>query len=398
MKDVRIEKWEQDLDQLAASLPSKHKNLFYKMKSESFYKKIARLKSELSTLDNIEILVRICKIVAAARDGHTSVLFPAREFLPFKVYWFEEGIYILAATSGQADLVNCKVERINGMEIDQAVGLFKKVISHENELFFRSQLPDYLCAVDILYGLEIVDETNEVELELTGIDGNPFRTVVPSVSSDEYHSILTEVDSDLDRIPLYRRNGDQPYWSEMIDDYNTLYFNYNSCREMTAGGLGDFTEAIMNQIKKNDVERLILDLRNNRGGNSTLLDPFIDKIRKCEKINQAGRLYVVIGRDTFSSALLNAYALKNKTNAIFIGEPTGGKPNCYGEVQYFKLNNSKVEIRYSTKYYKLIKSDTVLSLSPDVELLPTFRDYIENRDPCLEYVLQNAKTFDKITE
>ena len=392
MKDVRIEKWEQDLDQLAASLPSKHKNLFYKMKRESFYTKIDRLKRELSTLDNIEILVNLCKIVAAARDAHTSVLFPVREFLPFKVYWFEEGIYILAATAGQADLVNCKVERINGMAIGQVVSLYKKVVSHENDLFFRSQLPDYLCAVDILYGLEIVDETGEVTLDVTRTDGNLFHVVVPSVSSDEYHRILTEAGSDIDRIPLYRRNGGQPYWREMIDDDNTLYFNYNSCREMADGSLGDFTEAILNQVEQNEVERLILDLRNNRGGNSTLLDPFIDKIRKCEKINQEGRLYVVIGRDTFSSALLNAFAMKNKTNAIFIGEPTGGKPNCYGEVQYFKLNNSKVEIRYSTKYYKLIKNDKVLSLSPDVELLPTFRDYIENRDPCLEYILEKSRS------
>lgn len=392
MKDVRIEKWEQDLDQLAESLPSKHKNLFYKMKSESFYKKIDRLKRQLNTLDNIEILVNLCKIVAAARDAHTSVLFPARDFLPFKVYWFEEGIYILAATAGQADLISCKVERINGMEIDQAVSLFKKVISHENELFFRSQLPDYLCAVDILYGLEIVDKTGEVELDLTGTDGNPFRIVVPSISSAAYHSILTDAGSDLDRIPLYRKNGDKPYWSEMIDDYKTLYFNYNSCRELANESLSDFTAAIMNRIEKNDVERLILDLRNNRGGNSTLLEPFIDKIRTCEKINQEGSLYVVIGRDTFSSALLNAYGMKNKTKAIFIGEPTGGKPNCYGEVQYFKLNNSKVEIRYSTKYYTLIKNDRVLSLSPDVELLPTFRDYIENRDPCLEYILAGGRS------
>ncbi len=392
MKDVRIEKWEQDLDQLAESLPSKHKNLFYKMKRESFYKRIDRLKSELSTLDNIEILVSICKIVAAARDAHTSVLFPAREFLPFKVYCFEEGIYTLAATSGQADLVNCKVERINGMAIDQVVKLFKKVVSHENDLFFRSQLPDYLCAVDILYGLEIVDETSEVVLDITGTDGVSFRAVVPSVSSDEYHGILTETGSDMDRIPLYRRNGDQPYWSVMLDDDKTLYFNYNSCREMADESLGDFTEAIMNRIEQNDVERLILDLRNNRGGNSTLLEPFIDKIRKCEKINREGGLYVVIGRDTFSSALLNAFAMKNKTKAIFIGEPTGGKPNCYGEVQYIKLNNSKVEIRYSTKYYKLIPNDKILSLSPDVELLPRFQDYIENRDPCLEYILEKSRS------
>jgi C-terminal processing protease CtpA/Prc len=138
------------------------------------------------------------------------------------------------------------------------------------------------------------------------------------------------------------------------------------------------------------VECLIIDLRNNLGGNSTLLEPFIAKLEKCEKINKVGALYVIIGRDTFSSALLNAYAIKNKTRAVLVGEPSGGKPNCYGEVESFKLDNSKVKICYSSKYYKLIKSDSVLSLFPDVEKLVTFKDYIEKRDPCLEYILQAA--------
>lgn len=387
MNDVRIEKWEQDLDQLAESLPINHKNLFHTMKRDFFYQRIAQLKSELNTLDNIEILVNICKIVAAARDAHTSVLFPARDFLPFKVYWFEEGIYILAAASGQTGLINCRVERINGIEINHVVKLFKEVISYENELFFRSQFPDYMCAVDILYGLEIVDETDKVELDLMGIDGNLFRVVVPSISSESYHGISTEADFDTDDRPLYRKIVEKPYWSHMINNHKTLYFNYNRCKEMKADDFGDFTESLMNQIEKNDVERLILDLRNNRGGNSTLLEPFIDKIRKCEKINQEGCLFVIIGRDTFSSALLNAFALKSMTKATFIGEPSGGKPNCYGEVQHFKLSNSKVGIRYSTKYYKLINDDTLPSLYPDVQFLPTFQDFIENRDPCLDYIL-----------
>lgn len=390
MIDVRIEKWEKDLDQLAVSLPDKHKNLFYKMKSDSFHKKIARLKRNLDKLDNMEILVNLCKIVAAARDAHTAVLFPAREFLPFRVYWFQEGIYILAAADGHADLVNCRISGINGMPVDQAVKLLKKVISHENELFFQSQLPDYLCAADILYGLEVIDETNEVELDLTGMDGNSFRAVVSSVSSSAYHDIPADAGSDNEKA-LYRRNRGKPYWSALIDDDKTLYFNYNSCKENSAGDLAVFTDTIMSQIENTDVARLILDLRNNRGGNSTLLESFIDRIEKCKKINQEGGLYVVIGRDTFSSALLNAFAIKNKTKAIFIGEPTGGKPNCYGEVQYFKLNNSKVEIRYSTKYYKLITNDRILSLYPDVELLPAFRDYFENRDPCLDYILAQSR-------
>ncbi len=57
-------------------------------------------------------------------------------------------------------------------------------------------------------------------------------------------------------------------------------------------------------------------------------------------IDQRGKIFVVIGRRTFSSGLLNAHDLAARTRAILIGEPTGGKPNSYGEVESFTLPRS----------------------------------------------------------
>ena len=110
-------------------------------------------------------------------------------------------------------------------------------------------------------------------------------------------------------------------------------------------------------------------------------------IQHCEKINKKGNLYVITGRETFSSALLNLYSLKAKTKAIFIGEPTGGKPNCYGEVEKFKLKNSGITICYSTKYYKTIQNDKLLSFLPDINLEVSIENFILGNDPCLEYIL-----------
>ncbi len=100
-----------------------------------------------------------------------------------------------------------------------------------------------------------------------------------------------------------------------------------------------FCKELIKFIEDHVVEKLIIDLRNNFGGNSSLLDPFIEDIKHCDKINKKGNLFVIIGRETFSSALLNAFSLKENTSAIFLGEPTGGKPNCYGELE--KINFEK---------------------------------------------------------
>ena len=111
-------------------------------------------------------------------------------------------------------------------------------------------------------------------------------------------------------------------------------------------------------------------------------------LSKNKDANKRNKLFVIVGRDTFSPALLNVYILKNKTNAIFIGEPTGGKPNCFGEVKYLELKKSGLYVRYSTKYYHLIENDEELSFVPDILSKVSFNDYINGVDRATDKVLQ----------
>ena len=70
-----------------------------------------------------------------------------------------------------------------------------------------------------------------------------------------------------------------------------------------------------------------------------------------------------------------------------MGEPTGGKPNTYGEVRTFELPNSKLVVAYSTKYFRLIKSADPPSVIPDQLIETSSADYFAGRDPVLEFVL-----------
>ena len=44
---------------------------------------------------------------------------------------------------------------------------------------------------------------------------------------------------------------------------------------------------------------------------------------------------LLIGRATFSSAQMNAQQFRDRTKAILVGEPTGQKPNHFGEIKNF---------------------------------------------------------------
>ena len=103
------------------------------------------------------------------------------------------------------------------------------------------------------------------------------------------------------------------------------------------------------------------------------------------KKNPQINIYVVIGRETFSSAILNAMDFKRLTKAIFIGEETAGKPNHFGEVRSFQLPMSKVYVGYSTKYFK--KTDeNINTLKPDIPLEMSFSDFTKGIDPVFEWI------------
>ncbi|WAC40145.1 S41 family peptidase [Pedobacter sp. SL55] len=95
----------------------------------------------------------------------------------------------------------------------------------------------------------------------------------------------------------------------------------------------------------------MVDLRENNGGNSGVLRPFIDSIKN-SYLNKNGKLFVLIGKKTFSYALMNAVTLKRNTSAILVGEPTSGNINHFGEVRGFSLPRTGIVIGYSTKYWE----------------------------------------------
>ena len=69
-------------------------------------------------------------------------------------------------------------------------------------------------------------------------------------------------------------------------------------------------------------------------------------------INRRGALFVIIGRLTFSAAQNTVTAIDRETSAIFVGEPTGSRPNFIGESIYFELPYSKVRANAADLFWQ----------------------------------------------
>ncbi|WP_291632800.1 S41 family peptidase [Clostridium sp.] len=389
---IRNTRWLEDINFLSFELPLKHKNLFFLKNKEDFFNEIANLKMNIEAFSDYEIKLEIAKIVASIRDAHTSVPLQINLLLPLELYWFSGGIYLISTLPQYKEILYCKIIKVNKIDIEEVIKILSSIISYENEPYLKSQLPKYFPAIELLYDLGISNDTNSLELTFEDENNKIKNLEIESLNLRDWKKNLSLINNNLVRsnnLPLYRRHSDKYYWFEYVDSSKTVYFKYNSCRDMLPTDVFTFCNQLINFIEANPVEKLIIDLRNNFGGNSLLLNPFVDYIKHCEKINKKGKIFVIVGRATFSSALLNAFSLKENTSAIFIGEPTGGKPNCYGEVKRFTLKNSGLTICYSTKYYKIIEDDSQPSFLPDVNIALTIQNYINNEDPCLEYITNN---------
>lgn len=278
--------------------------------------------------------------------------------------------------------------KVGGLSIDHVIERLESIVSHENQSFLMSQLPDYLICADLLMGLDIIEDVETVEITVENQKNEQRDANIPTLKYEDWQSATLQANVlTSNELPLYRQNPDKFYWSQFDSEKKLLYVNYNQCKDMPSCTVSEFSQQLMMDLQSNtEIQRLILDLRNNGGGNSELFRGFLTWLSTFERLNREGRLFVIVGRDTFSSALLNTYLLKFNTEAIFLGEPTGGKPNCYGEVKYLSLNSSGLYIRYSTKYYELIEDDTLPSFMPDVPFEVTFKDYVQNIDPCMDWI------------
>lgn len=156
-----------------------------------------------------------------------------------------------------------------------------------------------------------------------------------------------------------------------------------------------FNEQMFSFIEENEVERIILDLRNNSGGNDAVLKPFTKQIAGYMNEHEKVKVYILIGRGTFSGGMFSIYQTKDAVpNSILVGEPTGGALVFYADCSSFDIPNSGISVTYSKKYFDFTKlfnykNNGVDACEPDVLIQPTIDDYKEGKDPVLEYALTN---------
>lgn len=402
--------WREDLRFLAAELPKRHANLFHTTSREAFEAAVARLDERIPSLNRQQILVEMARIVAMARDGHSGLLLlPIPNApnlmnagaLPVEMYYFEDGLRIIAASRAHAGLIGRRVVRIGNASTEDAFAAIRQIVPSDNELGATDVATLYVSSPEILFGLGLTEKPNQAVFVVEDEHGQKTSVVLDRLEGDSTALVGMTIDAQpvesADWVrgrdgaatePLWLKNASTPYWFEYLPESKTVYMQFAMVRDRDDEHFPQFCARMFEFIEKNGAERLVIDLRLNRGGNGAMIQPLIHGIIRSDRVNRPGHLFTITGRRTFSAAQILVAALEEHTQTLFVGEPTGSKPNHYGESTVLQLPRSGALVFFSSLYWQNSDPrDKRLWVPPHVVTPLTFADYVANRDPALSAIL-----------
>jgi hypothetical protein len=399
-QEITPEQWQDDLDYLQKTIHEEYAFLFKKTTALEFDEKVDVLRAAIPNLEDHEVMVGLARLVASFEYGHTVLGYwegkvPMHE-LPIVLYHFDDGVFVQGVHRDYAELAGARLLEIEGMPVERVLELIRPVIPAENEMFVKAYGIHYLTFPEFLHAQKILSE-NKLDITLTlEKDGQILRETLSAVPTERfprrYGMVIPGEDwvgsRDTTLSPLYLRELDRISYSEYLPEKKALYVRQSQIMDDEKADIPTFFKGVFEFIEQNDVDKLILDLRLNGGGNNYKNKPIVTGVIRTEKINKPGKFMVIIGRRTFSACQNLVNELSTYTNAVFVGEPTAENINFYGDNRPVTLPNSGVNAYLSYAWWQdKPQWENGPWLAPHLATGMTFEQYRTNQDPALEAAL-----------
>lgn len=396
--------WQSDLRQLQQIVHTKYSNLFYNITAAKWDKAVDVFYNEIPGLEKEQVLAGFMKLVALFHIGHTQMNFFGLHHgasslklnrLPYQLYWFSDGVYILSAAKKYEQAVGGKVIKIGKLKTEDALTAIRPLVSFENEQGFKSNSVFFLATPEFLKTQGINETSSGVNI--TYLKNGKEETVLFNAEAGMNNFSMTGLETaagwsvakkTTNDIPLWQKEPASFRYMEYLPDRKTLYIRHSVNLNDGEKTIAAFFTNMAAFVDKNDVQKLVLDIRTNGGGNNQLNKPMITSIIRSSKINQKGKFFCIIGRRTFSAAQNLVNELEKYTEVTFIGEPTSENVNFYGDTRTETLDNSKLQASLSWLWWQnLDPRDRRKATSPELAVDMSFDDYYNNEDPALNAIL-----------
>jgi len=409
--------------------------------------------------EQAEFSVILQEIAAKLHDGHTSISsnYSTDEMYPMYLFIDDEGVYLKSVQQGFETHLNKKIVKVNGNTISRVCDSFRKTISYGNEWEFRKMFKNTTQSLQPWKELGLCNSDSSIVL--TFLDGDSLKLRPLSKRNIHLKDKLEGFAKAqiLRRVQLLRQ-GNTPFSYTLIPGKSTCYLLFDQCedrntlleksywkvqhsdslkRELEKNLLripvfSDFLNQMFQTMKDSSIQTLVIDVRQNSGGNSRLCNELLMHLKKELKLptvyiresNLAHEHYKALGKDsiawinanpqtvysdkdiyegnvifvqgerTFSSAgLLITEAVDNGIGTL-IGDYASYTPSHYGDIIYWSLPNTQTTGTISNRYFLRPAAEKAKEsyIKPDVLLPATFKDYIKGYDPCWDWIINKQRS------
>ena len=422
---ARDARWREDLALAARELDLRDRS-FTDDARRRFDAALAALSTDVSSLDDDEITVRLGQAIALSGNAHTRLYLlrnrtRLRRF-PVRLWWFEDGLFVLRAGPALAPVLGCRVVGIGGHDVAEAAARVATLYA-ANASWARYMATYTLTSPEILRGLHLSGDAGHVEWTFD-CAGHP-RTVVlepdalvrrdtpveawwdlsPLSKRDGQLALAARVQTPL---PPYLRHADRNYAFEPLPGSNALYFQYNRAQDDADGEpMEAFADRLVRAVTARPATRLVVDLRFNTGGDLGVGAKLMDALAQAMAgrsargaslpAERARRVSVITGPATFSAGLYHAAKWK-AWGARVVGEPAGDALDFWAEGGNVELPRSGLVVHFANGFHRYSQTEYperrpyyasvgVATLAPDVAAALTSSRYFAGEDPALEAAL-----------
>ncbi|GAB5472263.1 MAG: S41 family peptidase [Maribacter sp.] len=432
---------------------------------------LVKLKEKFSNpLTLQEVYLATSELMAQLKCDHTkagfnnqgkvinSIIHYQEDKLPFTFKWIEDKMVIDYDASENKILPRgTLVYHINGVQAknikDQLMPLVGADGATDKNRTYKLEINGYdfrYNAFDIFYPLVFPLDNSEVELTVQLPNQKVKKSIkVTTVSRDERADILAS------RYPNFPNSRDDLWSFEIVSDDVAILklnsFGLMGWKAMTID-YKKFLADAFEQLRTEKIDNLILDIRENNGGNDEManelfsylaessihlnregrtryvdfpmeLKPYVQtwgdnpwyfnlnpkeaktedgyyvfknnfnqSLKKTDKEVYRGKSYLLISAANTSLAFYTAYRFKKQKLGLLIGQQTGGNLNDIngGQILFLRLPNSKIEIDFPVMGGFSNDKQPDSGVIPDIQIKNTLRSFRENRD------LEMEKAFELI--
>lgn len=381
--------WLEDLQVYKTELEKRHIDVYNKISRADFEAMLEEIKAHAGEKPCHETLIEIMRLTRKIGDGHTAVSTQNMDihFYPIKLKNFDGSWRVVGCPENAKHLLGTELLEIDGQairDIAQKVGEVAQFVENNNSLQVRTT--QNLINAELLYGLKITRSQRHADFVFRNDAGKRIPEQLEALKRPEYkRTPMHEIEISVPEISVPENPANENFWYAPIRGTKGLYIHFESYPSFEK--MLTIAEEIVGFILQNNCRQLVIDLRNNGGGDLYVGLVLANALNLADPIDWKSGVYVLADKVTFSAAASNTALFRELLNAKIVGEPTGSNPTGYQDMDTFELPHSKLVICYSKRLFRIQEKSTP-GVLPDIPLNYEWEKFSAGKDNMLERVLK----------